>query len=109
MSAFTDLSNNKIGDSTGDKTGLWFFVGHFLLTYSFYLKSVSESVGDPFRLFGFESSPRFFTLFSKFPDLQTLPHCTLYIACGKIQFSRPGFLLQCGISTPYLFLACGNS
>jgi hypothetical protein len=37
MSAFTDLSNNKIGDSTRDTTCLWFFVGHLLLAYPFSL------------------------------------------------------------------------
>jgi hypothetical protein len=108
MSAFTDLSNNKIGNSTGDMTLLCFFVGHILFTYSFHLKSVFESVGDPFRFSGFKNPLRFFALFLEFLDLQTPLHCTLYIACGNLQFSHPGCLLQCGIFAPYPFLACRN-
>jgi hypothetical protein len=37
------------------------FVGHFLFTYYFHLKSVSESVGDPFRLSGFKNPVGMFT------------------------------------------------
>jgi hypothetical protein len=77
------------------------FFGHFLFTYSFHLKLVSESVGDPFRLSGFKNPLRSFALFSEFLDLQTPPHCTLYIAYKNLQFLHPGCLLQCGISAPY--------
>jgi hypothetical protein len=76
MSAFTDLSNNKIGDSTGDMTFLWFFVGHFLLAYLSSLISVYESVGHPFRPSGFEISLKPSVLFPNFFGLQTLLHCT---------------------------------
>jgi hypothetical protein len=84
MSAFTDLPNNKIGDSTGDTTYLWFFVGHFLLAYLFHSVSVSESVGDPTRLSGPESFLRPSIIFPKFLCLQTLPHCNLYTACKNL-------------------------
>jgi hypothetical protein len=110
MSALTDLSNNKIGDSTGDTTCLWFFVGHLLFTYSFYLKSVSESVGDPFRLSGFKIPLRCFSLFSKFLDFSNTSALYPLHCLWKHSISmHPGCLLQCGISTPYLFLACRNS
>jgi hypothetical protein len=79
MSAFTDLSNNKIGDSTGDTTCLWFFVGHFLLAYLFHFNSVSESVGDPSRLSGSESSLRPFVLFPKFLLFTDIFRTVLYI------------------------------
>jgi hypothetical protein len=83
MSAFTDLSYNKIGDSAGDTTSLCFFVGHFFLPTPFNLNSVSRSMGDPFRLSEFKSSQRIFLLFQKFLDFQTCLHCTLYLACGN--------------------------
>jgi hypothetical protein len=66
MSTFTDLSNKTIGDSTGDMTYLWFFVGHFFLSYLFHFVSISESMGNPSRLSVFEISLRPLVLFSKF-------------------------------------------
>jgi hypothetical protein len=43
MSAFTDLSNNKIGDSTGER--IVFLVCLFLALIAWFL--FSESLGDP--------------------------------------------------------------
>ena len=52
MSAFTDLSNNKIGDHTGDMNCLGFLLSIFLQPTYFHLNLVSEFVGDPSRLSG---------------------------------------------------------
>jgi hypothetical protein len=103
------LSNNKIGNSTGDTTCFWFFVVHFPLAYifSFYV-SVSESVRDQSRLSGPESFLNFFTLFPIFLCLQTFLHCTLYVTCRNFRLSHPDCLGQCELSAPYPLLACGN-
>jgi hypothetical protein len=37
MSAFIGLSNNKIGESTGEMICFWFFFGHLILAYPFSL------------------------------------------------------------------------
>jgi hypothetical protein len=66
VSAYTDLSYNKIGDSTKDTTHFVVFVGHFLSTYFFHYQPVSESVRDPYRLSRPISSLKTFVLFQNF-------------------------------------------
>jgi hypothetical protein len=52
VSAPTDLSNNKISDYTGEPDCFLVSIGSLALIACFL---VSESVGDPSRLSGYES------------------------------------------------------
>jgi hypothetical protein len=70
VSALTDLSYNKIGDSTGEISpfSLWFlsFYGHFLCLHFSFDLSVSESSGYPERPSGSISQFEFYLLFQNF-------------------------------------------
>jgi hypothetical protein len=70
VSALTDLSNNKIGDSTGELSlflyGFWIFCGHLLCLHFSFDLSVSESSGYPERPSGSISQFDFYLLFQNF-------------------------------------------
>jgi hypothetical protein len=81
VSALTDLSNNKIGDSTGEQSQFfwWFFVffcGHLLWFHFSPVLSVSESSRYPDRPFGFISLLKFYFIFQIFGYVQEFSHCT---------------------------------
>jgi hypothetical protein len=63
VSTLTDLSWNKIGDSTGEPNCFLVSLVSLALIACFL---VSESVGDPSRLSGFESSLKSFVFFPNF-------------------------------------------
>jgi hypothetical protein len=80
VSAPTDLSNNKIGDSTGDLPFslclLIFFCGHFLWFHFSPVLSVFESLGYPVRPSGSRSLLQFCFIFQIFDYVQEFSHCT---------------------------------
>jgi hypothetical protein len=80
VSALTDLSNNKIGDSTGEiPFSLWlliFFCGHFLWFHFSPILSISESSGYPDRPSRSRSLFQFCFIFQNFDYVQAFSHCT---------------------------------
>jgi hypothetical protein len=81
VSAPTDLSNNKIGDSTGETIpfSLWlliFFCGHFLWFHFSPVLSISESSGYPDRPSGSRGLFQFCFIFQIFDYVQAFSHCT---------------------------------
>ena len=85
MSAPTDLSNNKIGDSTGDQShflcGFWYFSVAICSGFTFLLSYQSPSLQDilidplgPEAFFNFAS---FFKFLIMFRDSHTTLHCSL--------------------------------
>jgi hypothetical protein len=65
-------------------------------------------MGDPSRLSGSESSFRIFALFPIFFVYRHFRIVSIYATCGNLRSSHPNCLYQCGISTPYPYLAYGN-
>jgi hypothetical protein len=80
VSAHMDLSNNKIGDSTGEHPfSLWllvFFCGHFLWFHFSLVLSISESSGYPDRPSQFRGLFKFCFIFQIFYYVQAFLHCT---------------------------------
>ena len=74
MSAPTDLSINKIGDSSGDLDCFLVSLVSLALIACFLF---SESMGDPPRLFGFESSLKNFCPLPNFVFTEVLALCPL--------------------------------
>jgi hypothetical protein len=73
---------------------MWFFVGHFLLNYSFCLISISESLRDPFTLPRFESPPRCFSFFPKFLDFSNTSALHLIDSLQKPFISTPWWFVS---------------
>jgi hypothetical protein len=90
VSALTNLSINKIGDSTGGSNCFLVSLVSLALIACFM---ISESVGDPSRLFGFESSLKIFVLFQNFVFTDILALCPL-ATCENHLSSHPTVLVQ---------------
>ena len=104
MSAFTDLPDNKIGDSTGERNLFLVFLFFLLWFLGFCFLSHCKIQLDSLIV---KLHWKTFSIFNFFH------FCLISTPCfegqfGNLWFLCPTCLDQCGISTPYLYMACGN-
>ena len=104
MSAFTDLPNNKIGDSTGETNVFLVFLVFLLWLLGFCFLSHCKIQLDSLIV---KLHWKTFSIFNFFHFCLISTPC-FEGQCGDLGFPQPTYLDQCGNSAPYPYLACKN-